>query len=151
MNVEGAQQFPLVLGTPEDFDRVEFFLRNAGFDEATILRTLKIEEMSDLSGVKPNILNLSPGAPKLLAALIRLFLFSEPVLEPDIEDLIDSAALGALKTLDLLRGGVLELGTGGRDEAYYSRAACASGPKSPWAAKCRKRGTRLALPAPYIM
>jgi SAM-dependent methyltransferase len=94
-------------------------LRNAGFDEPTILRTLKIKQMSDLSEVKPDELDLS-AVPKVLAILIRLFLFTEPVRQREVEEVTDSETLQALKALDILRTGVSEPRAGRADAIYYT-------------------------------
>lgn len=111
---------PLRLGSADDFAQVELMFENAGFDEPTILRILKIEEMADLSGVKPNQIDLAAMATGLLAPLIRLFLFSEPVKCREVERLIDPTALGSLLKLDILRVGRFGLNHRDSEEVYYS-------------------------------
>src|SRR4030095_3780654 len=88
MHTDDPQQFPLLPGSSEDFAQVETLLRNSGFDEPTILRTLKIEQMSDLGQVKPDELDLS-AAPKVLGILTRLFLFTAPVRQREVEEVTD--------------------------------------------------------------
>ena len=39
-------QFPLLLGSPEDFALVRSFLKRASFDEATICRGLALESLA---------------------------------------------------------------------------------------------------------
>lgn len=110
---------PLRLGGADDFARVELLLKSACFDEPTVLRTLRIEEMADLSGVKPNETDFAIAS-ELLALLIRLFLFSEPVQRPDVERLIEPTTLGSFQHLDILRLERFNLNHRDGEEAYYS-------------------------------
>lgn len=119
-NTEATQRMPLRLGGAEDFALVGSLLKDAHFDEATILRLLKIEEMADLSSVRPDQIDLDGSATATLSLLIRLFLFSECVERREVEGLIDSTTLGSLRQLDVLRTGVFELTGGVSSEAYYS-------------------------------
>jgi SAM-dependent methyltransferase len=120
VNPKAVHAMPLRLGGDDDFARAESLLKDAGFEEATILRTLKIKEMADLSDVKPHEIDLAASATELLALLIRLFLFSEAVERAETERLIESTTLGSLQKLDILRVGAFEGSDGGSYEANYS-------------------------------
>jgi SAM-dependent methyltransferase len=111
---------PLRLGSADDFAGVELLLKSAGFDEPTILRTLKLEEMADLSSIKPDENDLASSATGLLALLIRLFLFSECVRRTEVERLIGSATLGSFQQLDILRAGTFDLNHRDSAQVYYS-------------------------------
>lgn len=119
-NAEMAHRMPLRLGSADDFSRVESSLRNAGFDEATILRVLKIEELADLSSVNPEMIDLHTSAAETLSLFIQLFLFSAVITRGEVERLIDSAALTSFQQLDILRVGTFDLTHGSSAEAYYS-------------------------------
>src|SRR5262245_1628924 len=119
MNPDFEQPFPLTLGDRDDFARVESFLKKAGFDEPTILHTLKIEQMSELSGVKIGELDLS-ATPKALSMLMRVFLFSESLSGREFESNTGAETFGAFRRLDLLRPGAAGANTRAGDEDYFS-------------------------------
>jgi SAM-dependent methyltransferase len=102
---ESTKPFPLVLGRAEDFARVETLLRRAGFDEVNICRILKIDSMSGLSSESASNTNLEEADSELLALLIRIFLFTEPVPIKQVEKLIDQETLCSFIALDILRAG----------------------------------------------
>lgn len=99
-----ADAFPLRLGDPAAYAAVRSWLTAAGFEEATICRVLRIDELSDFHSAVPELADHdADGA--LLALLIRLFLFSVSLPRTAVEEVIDPAMLAALRTLDLLRQG----------------------------------------------
>jgi hypothetical protein len=110
---------PLRLGNPEDFARMESLLKTASFDEPTICRALKIEDMSDIGSVKPEETDLITAGSGLLALLIRIFLFLQSPRREEVERLIDPAALRSLLALDVLRLARFNF-QGTADEVYYS-------------------------------
>ena len=119
-NIQETSSLPLRLGSADDFARVESLLKNACFDEPTILRTLKLDEMADLSGVEPNDQDLASYTTELLSLLIRLFLFSESVQQREVERLIDSPTLASFRQLDILRLGTFDLNQRSAEQLYYS-------------------------------
>ena len=114
------KQFPLRLGSAEDFVRVQSLLTSSDFDEAAILSVLKISEMAGLSAIKPQEIDLTAVASETLALLIRIFLFTETVRREEVENLIDPAVLDSFLALDVLRIGKFDLADGDRSEVYYA-------------------------------
>ena len=110
MNEGSRPEPPLRMGTPEEFARVVSVMSAAGFDEATVCRTVKIEEIADLNSVEPDCLK---DAPELLALFIRLFLFMDLVPRAEVERVLDRATVDSLLALDLLR-----IGEYGADRYY---------------------------------
>jgi methylase of polypeptide subunit release factors len=115
-----AAQFPLRQGSDEHFMRVQSLLKSSDFDEATISSALKISEMSDLSSIKPQEIDLTAATSDMLALLIRIFLFTETVRREEVENLIDPTTLDSLLALDILRVGKFDLSVGHNVESYYS-------------------------------
>jgi methylase of polypeptide subunit release factors len=111
MNNTSWPEPPLRLGTREDFAQVFSALTAAGFDEATVCRTLKIEEIAGLNSVESA--DILESAPALLALFIKLFLFVDLVPRAEVESVLDRATLDALLALDLLR-----IGDYGEDQYY---------------------------------
>ena len=94
--------FPLVLGPPEAFARVREFLRAAAFDDATLCRELKIEEMSDLQKVKWEDVPLA-ALPRPLRWCLELFARGRPVAAEESERVGGPELLAAFQTLGLVR------------------------------------------------
>ncbi|HVG20391.1 MAG TPA: methyltransferase [Blastocatellia bacterium] len=114
-----GEQFPLRLGSAEDFARVESLLKSSEFNEAAVCGLLRISEMADLSAIKPQEVDLT-AASETLALLIRIFLFTEAVGREEVEALIDPATLESFLALDVLRVGEFNIADGDNSEAYYS-------------------------------
>lgn len=112
MNEESVLEPPLRMGTREEFALVAAALSEAGFDEATVCKTLNIEDNADLNSVESADCLLD--APKRLALFIKLFLFLDLVPSAEVESELDRATLDAFLALDLLR-----LGDYGAD-LYYT-------------------------------
>src|SRR2546425_868168 len=110
------EPFPLRLADVAAFRRVERALRSAAFHEDTICRALRIESMADFGAVRRAELDLKTGVAGLLALLMRLFLFVEPVSRDEVTQTMDGATLDALLALDLLR----PRATATVGEEYYS-------------------------------
>ena len=111
----GVVEFPLRLGAPADCARVAALFERAGFREEPICRGLGIPNISQIGKVAPAGLDLAAAlGSATLAALVRVFVFTQMVAREDIERAIDPPALGALEALDLLRPG--------RNDHYYSPA-----------------------------
>lgn len=93
---------PLHFGSPEDFARVVAVLRDADFTEASIIRTLKLNDMSDLGAANSGNTDLSRIHPAL-ALFIRIFLFFESAARVELESLLGRSALESFIALDILR------------------------------------------------
>ena len=111
----GVVEFPLRLGAPADCARVAALFARAGFREEPICRGLGIPNMSRIGKVAPAGLDLAAAlGSATLAALVRVFVFTQMVPREDLEGAIDPSDLRALERLDLLRPG--------RDGHCYSPA-----------------------------
>src|SRR5207302_507264 len=97
------QMFPLRLGGGDAFSHVASFLKSARFDEETLCRILGIPSMAEFGSVRPHEVDLAGADSPLLALLVRLFLFIEPVTGEEVARAIEPAVLRALLDLDLLR------------------------------------------------
>jgi SAM-dependent methyltransferase len=107
-----ANELPLRIGDPKDFARVARSLKEAGFDEATICRTLKLRTISALEFLKPDE-SLSQDVAEPLALFIRLFCYMELVPRAEVERQLEKETLDSFLTLDLLR-----IGDYGADNFY---------------------------------
>lgn len=105
---------PVRLGTKEDFARVASSLRNAHFDEETIQRTFKIENMSDIGSVKEREVDFSHTSAEL-QLFIQLFLFQRLAPLSEVERVLDRVTLEAFLALGLVGRG--EFG----EEQVYSK------------------------------
>ncbi|MGB9180920.1 MAG: class I SAM-dependent methyltransferase [Pyrinomonadaceae bacterium] len=114
--------WPLRLGTREDFARVREAFRLASFDDATVCRVLKIKDMSDLGAVDPLKTDITSLISKAdlsdvsgqLAFFIRAFLFLEFVAREEVTRLFDRQTIYSFLALDVLRIEASE-----SDEARY--------------------------------
>jgi len=97
-------QFPLLLGSPEDFALVRSFLKRASFDEATICRGLALESLARIGMAKPEAVATLVGERPGLAVLVRLLLLGKVVQRGEVERLVEPELLRALLTLDVVRG-----------------------------------------------
>jgi SAM-dependent methyltransferase len=98
-------ELPLRLGGADDFTRVRALLERAGFEEAAVCRALEIDQMHDLSAIRPEDVDFSAVGSEALAALMRLFLFRRAMPCAELERLFDARDLGALLSLEVLRRG----------------------------------------------
>ncbi|HEV8263952.1 MAG TPA: class I SAM-dependent methyltransferase [Gemmatimonadales bacterium] len=106
MSKGGVVGFPLRLGAASDFGRVGALFERAGFREESICRALGIPNISQIGKVAPAGLDLTTALGSAgLAALVRVFVFTQMVTRDDIAGVIDPADLAALEALDLLRPG----------------------------------------------
>ncbi len=96
-------EFPLKMGSVEDFARVESLFRSTGFDEETVCRALNISDLSRLGGTKLDESDASAGLSASVKLFIRLLLLMEVVGREEVEQAIDEASLGALLAMDVLR------------------------------------------------
>ncbi|HEY0077389.1 MAG TPA: methyltransferase [Pyrinomonadaceae bacterium] len=102
MSKANADELPLRLGSDEEFARVRSLFVEEGFDEESIGRILKLEEMADLSSVDTDKADLA-DVPERLAFLIRFFLFVQTMPLSDARRALSPEELAALEALDLLR------------------------------------------------
>ena len=107
-----VHQPPLHIGTADEFARVRSALQAAGFDEETICRTLKFEEMCDVGSINLHQVDFS-NVPEQFQLFVRLFFVLRLVPRAEVERLLDRETLSAFLSLGLL-------GTGefGADEFY---------------------------------
>jgi SAM-dependent methyltransferase len=116
MTASFAEQIPIRIGTPEEFLRVAGALRNASFDEETICRTLKLDDMSDVGSVNEDEVDFSNVSPQL-QLLIRLFLYPALVPLPEVEGAFDRDTIDSFLALGLWGTG--EFGANAND--FYAR------------------------------
>ena len=102
MMQSAGNDVPLRFGTPEQFAQVVAALRDADFTEASILGTLKLNDMSDLGAANSSNTDLSHLDPRL-SVFLRLFLFFEPVAVLELESVLGRPTLDAFLALDILR------------------------------------------------
>jgi len=95
-------EMPLRFASPDDYARVVAALRDAGFNEETICRTLKLGDMSDLGAAGFDNTDLS-GTQPLLGLSIRISLFFEFVSRFELELLLNSSTFDSFLALDILR------------------------------------------------
>lgn len=112
MNPSFVETLPIRLGSKAEFERVVSSLRQAGFDEQKIQRTLKIKSLSDVGSVKASDIDFT-GVSAELQLFIRLFLFQRLVSRPEAETVFGRSTLEAFLSLGLL--GIDEFGA---DQLY---------------------------------
>src|SRR2546421_4646085 len=105
-------QTPIRMGAAEEFAGVARTLKAASFDEETICRTFKLEDMSDVGSITPDDVERADVSPQL-RLLTRLFLLQALAPRADIEGVFDQSTIDSFLSLGLL-------GTGefGNDEFY---------------------------------
>ncbi|MBK9087948.1 MAG: methyltransferase [Holophagales bacterium] len=94
--------FPLALEKPELFAPVREFLRRASYDDATLCRTLRMGNMSDLGGVRWDEVPRDELGPALNLCL-DLFLLCREVPGERIRDACGEVVADALQALGLVR------------------------------------------------
>ena len=100
--IHSAGIFPIRIGRTEDFARVQTFLRDAAFDDATLCRVLKMEDMAALGRMDWNKnppTELSIG----LRWAINIFARGMPILESESRAVCGAETLAAFRALGLLR------------------------------------------------
>jgi Methyltransferase small domain len=93
-------QFPLNIGTPEEFALVSSALKNASFTEDTIYKTLNVEAMCDVGGIDFRTIDFSNVSDQF-KLLFRLFFVQRPVPTVDVESVLDSETVHAFMALGL--------------------------------------------------
>jgi SAM-dependent methyltransferase len=112
---QSSVRAPLLhLGTADDFARVRSALQAAGFDEATLCQTLKIEGMSDIGGITLSEVDFS-NVTEQLQLFIRLFFCQRLVPRAEVERVLDQEILKAFLSLGIL--GADEFGA----DNFYAR------------------------------
>src|SRR5947207_1639769 len=108
-------QTPIRMGTAEEFTWVARTLKDASFDEETVCRTFKLEDMSDVGSITPDDVERADVSSQL-KLLARLFFLPALVPRSDVERAFDRVTINSFLSLGLL-------GTGefGNDE-FYARA-----------------------------
>jgi len=82
---------------------VRSLLNSAGYNEAAVCGLLKIRQMSDVSGMTREQLDLNAPNTSTLGVLIRVFLFLDTISAGQARDFIDPETLESLLALDLFR------------------------------------------------
>src|SRR5437660_10662757 len=108
-------QTPIRMGSAEAFACVGRTLKDASFDEETICRTFKLEDMSDVGSITPDDVERAYVS-RQLRLLTRLFLLQALTPRADIEGVFDQATIDSFLSLGLLGTG--EFGNDG----FYARA-----------------------------
>ncbi|HCX28597.1 MAG TPA: hypothetical protein DHU55_02320 [Blastocatellia bacterium] len=108
-------QTPVRMGTPEQFACIVRTLKRSSFDEETICRVFKLDNMSDVGSITESDVELSDISPQL-QVLIRLFLLPSLLGRAEVEAVFDQGIIDSFLALGLL-------GTGefGNDQ-FYVRA-----------------------------
>jgi release factor glutamine methyltransferase len=103
--------FPIRLGTAEDFARVRAFLAGVGLAEPQVCAALKLDHIGELIEPARDGIHLD-ALPRPLAFAIRVFVQGARVRDADGRAACGEAVLAAFRTLGLLapvaRGGLLE-------------------------------------------
>jgi SAM-dependent methyltransferase len=115
-----VSSFPLNIGTDQDFARVRSLLDSASYNEANVCDLLKIRQMSDVSTVSREILDLNVSSASKLGVLIRVFLFLDTISTEQAEHFMGSETVESLLALDLFRRTVSETTAGSGNPGYYS-------------------------------
>lgn len=98
-------EFPLRIGSKEDFARARSLFEKAGFNEETVCRVFKISDMAKLSSLEREKIDLSSIGSDLLVLLIKLFILVDSMPLDEIKKQIDDETIDALFALDILRTG----------------------------------------------
>src|ERR1700752_1027212 len=101
MTTATASAPKLNFGSRDDFERVRQALKAASYDEETILRTLKIERMSDVGGINFNSIDFSDSTPQF-CTILKLFFGQRPVSIAELEGAFDRQTLTSFKSLGLI-------------------------------------------------
>jgi len=94
--------FPLRLASPEAFAAVRDFFRQAAFDDSTICRTLRLQDMSEVGGVEWGKASLE-GLTARSRWCIDLFLRRGQVAEAQSRTICGDATWTAFQSLGLVR------------------------------------------------
>src|SRR5213594_2870163 len=85
-------QTPIRMGTAEEFACVARTLKDAAFDEETICRTFKLEDMSDVGSITPDDVERADVSSPL-RLLTRMFLLQALTPRADVEAVFDRATI----------------------------------------------------------
>lgn len=107
MNPSFVAKPPVQVGDKADFARVASSLRQACFDEQTILQILKLKTLSDVGSVQASNVDFT-GVSAELQLFIRLFLFQQFASHELVEHILDPSTLKAFLDLGLLGVGEFE-------------------------------------------
>lgn len=97
-----SKQFPLHIGSSEDFAAVRDSLRDADLTESTMCRTLNVEQMSDVGGVKFESIDFSKVSTRF-RMLFRLFFAQQSVPANEVKEILGASTLDSYTRLGLLR------------------------------------------------
>ncbi len=97
-----TDDYPILLGTREQFAAARAVLRQARFDEPTVARRLGGSSLVGVPRLIDGRKSLDGPVGDANAALVRLFIDGEPLPATSLRDLLSDDALHALRTLGLL-------------------------------------------------
>jgi hypothetical protein len=89
---------PLRVGSPEEFAVVRDFFRRADFNDATLCRVLKLDNMSEVGRVRWEEVKLGALSPALRWC-IQFFANCEPAAEAETRSVCGEAVFAALQSL----------------------------------------------------
>src|SRR6185436_8900889 len=101
-DVNSAAPFPIHIGQPEDFARVRKFFSDAGFDDVTLCRELRMNDMAALGRVRWEEISLAELAAPLRWA-IKVFVRGLAGSESESRSVCGDETLAAFGSLGLLR------------------------------------------------
>lgn len=107
-------QTPVNIGTADQFACVRSALQTANFDEETVLRTLKMEDMSDIGSIDLRTVDFSETDAQF-ELFVNLFLFLRSMPRKELECLVAPDTLKAFFSLGLVGSG------GSANDDCYSR------------------------------
>jgi SAM-dependent methyltransferase len=113
-NRETYTPVPVRIGTAEEFARVADALRAARFDEKTLCRVFKLEDISDIASANLESLDRADASEAFLL-YSRLFVLLDHISRADAERIAGPATLEAFLSLGLIR-----LGTFAGVEEFYT-------------------------------
>ncbi len=112
---EVSKNLPLRIGSPDQFQEVQNWLRKAGFETEILCKTLNIPALSELDSIKRDQVQLGNVSTQL-ALCIQIFLFGEVLPDAEADRVLSTDLREVLISLDLLRP--CDIGRKG----YYSSA-----------------------------
>lgn len=108
VSASSVDAVPVRMGTDREIEQIAEVFKRASFDEETICRVLKLNDISDIGWLRDDD-ELSPE----LRLLNRLFFYPTVVARAEVERVFDPVTIDAFRSL-----GLLGIGEFGNDEFY---------------------------------
>ena len=96
-----SSQFPLTIGSPDEFAQVNSTLRTANFTEEVICKTAKVEALNEVGGIDMMSIDFSQTVPAF-RTLFFLFFGQRPLPAAEVEKGIGEDSLRTFKSLGLI-------------------------------------------------